>query len=56
MSSCGFGEALKVEGEWRALLVTEDMAGFLSVLAGTRRSIALSTMQQAMLKASGAGV
>ena len=23
-----FGEAVKIEGEWRALLVTEDMAGF----------------------------
>lgn len=26
-----FGEAVKIEGEWRALLVTEDMAGFISI-------------------------
>lgn len=26
-----YGEATKVEGEWRALLVTEDMAGFVSI-------------------------
>ena len=27
-----FGEAVKIEGEWRALLVTEDMAGFIKQL------------------------
>lgn len=26
-----YGKAMKVEGEWRALLVTEDMAGFISI-------------------------
>ena len=26
-----FGEAVKIDGEWRALLVTEDMAGFVSI-------------------------
>ena len=26
-----FGEAVKIEGEWRALLVTEDMAGVISI-------------------------
>lgn len=26
-----YGKALKVEGEWRALLVTEDMKGFVSI-------------------------
>ncbi len=26
-----FGKAIKREGEWRALLVTEDMTGFISI-------------------------
>lgn len=29
-----FGEAVKIEGEWRALLVTEDMAGSSALLTG----------------------
>lgn len=32
VSKIVFGEAVKIEGEWRALLVIEDMAGFISIV------------------------
>lgn len=49
-----FGEAVKVEGEWRALLVTEDMAGFISIADWYARhavSPYSDEVRQAMLKA-----
>ena len=49
-----FGEAVKIEGEWRALLVTEDMAGFISIAdwyAQHAVSPYSDEVRQAMLKA-----
>ncbi len=49
-----FGEAVKIEGEWRALLVTEDMAGFISIADWYARhavSPYSDEVRQAMLKA-----
>ncbi len=45
---------MKIEGEWRALLVTEDMAGFISIADWYARhavSPYSDEVRQAMLKA-----
>lgn len=49
-----FGEAVKIEGEWRALLVTEDMAGFISIADWYAQHAVTpysDEVRQAMLKA-----
>lgn len=49
-----FGEAVKIGGEWRALLVTEDMAGFISIADWYAQHAVTpysDEVRQAMLKA-----